>query len=415
VTPRDSELLDLLRDEPGLLAIVDAAQETMRPPRRSRRLPAAALVGVAIALGIALVLFVSASGSGAGFDERALAAVGSGRIIHVQLRVPAPGTDIVTISSGTSRPENVTTDYWFDAAEHRLHAIVRRGGAVVGNTTETIEHGSSPTGAVREAAGRTALVDPTVELLVSRYRAALQSGRTPEARSSASAPLAKARWIDLAAGSGAGVSVAIDAGTHRPVAVVARGSHNGSGALERIAVFETLSARAARKEQQNMLLAAQSIGQATDVRRIPASDMRRLVSGSAAWLGPAIASIPLRAITLQRLTSGVATHRAVGATLTYASAPMRRGEVDLDHPYVTIQEAGSRETAYGFLPVASELAPVPARGELRLEREGRADQPGSAIWVAQLVRSGPLYVTIRASSRALALAAARALRTPPRS
>jgi hypothetical protein len=410
MTPRDPELLDLLRHDPDLLAIVDAAQETMRPAPKPRALPRlssrsfVALGGV-LALGVAIVVLTSGR-SGPGFDQRALAAVGSGEMVHVELSSLSRSSEIVTIRSGSTRPETLTEDYWFDFSQRRLRAITRRGNSIVADTTETIKGGSSAAGPVTERPGRTSLVDPTIVALVTDYRAALERkqrfdrGRAPQVYGR------QVRWIDLA--SQRRVSVAVDLRTFRPIAIVARGTQLGAATLLRVTRFETLPPAAAAREQSNLLLAANSVGEATDIAVIDRSQLRSIVSPAAVWLGASIRTLPLRRTVLQRLTTNVSMRHGLGATLLYGS---NKGTgLNRDQPFVVIREASFPAPAYRFLPAGSALAAVPAQGQLRLEREPRADRPGSTMWVAQLRRRGPLYLTIEASSRALILEAARALR-----
>jgi hypothetical protein len=410
MTPRDPELLNLLREDPDLLAIVDAAQETMRPapkPRAPSRLSSRSLValGGVLAVGVAIVVLTSGQ-SGPGFEQRALAAVGSGQIAHVELSSLSRSSEIVTIKSGAARPEALTEDYWFDFSQHRLRAITRRGNSIVADTTETIKGGSSAAGPVEERPDRTSLVDPTILALVTDYRAALEQKQGSDRGRSRQVYGRRVRWIDLA--SERRVSVAVDMTTFRPIAIVARGSQLGAATVLRVTRFETLRPLAAARQQRNLLLAANSVGEAADIRLIKRSQLRSLVSPAAVWLGVAIQSLPLRSMVLQRLTTNVSTRRALGATLSYGST--KGTKLNRDHPFIVLREASFPAPAYRFLPAGSSLAHVPMQGQLRLEREPRADRPGSAMWVAQLRRKGPLYVTIEASSRALIFEAARSFR-----
>ena len=95
---RDPELVRMLADDPELLAIADALVETRREqpasePVHARRRRRLASVGAAAAVAAAVVavLLVSPwSGDGGGLVGRALAAIGTGPVLHVVTEQPSP-------------------------------------------------------------------------------------------------------------------------------------------------------------------------------------------------------------------------------------------------------------------------------------------------------------------------------------
>ena len=93
MTVRDREVLELLREEPELLAIADAVAETERPSSLLgpvRWLAAVALAAVAL---FALVLAAPWDrGGGGGVLDRALAAINKqGPVTHLTTRLDVPG------------------------------------------------------------------------------------------------------------------------------------------------------------------------------------------------------------------------------------------------------------------------------------------------------------------------------------
>jgi len=94
----DREVLELLREDPDLLAIADAVVVTQRaePQRRGGTWR---LLGVAAVVAVAAVIAVVAPwhGHGNGLIDRALAAVGHGRVLHAVIESDAPNEQVVNL------------------------------------------------------------------------------------------------------------------------------------------------------------------------------------------------------------------------------------------------------------------------------------------------------------------------------
>jgi hypothetical protein len=133
---RDREVLDLLRDEPELLAIADAVADTQDTPRRLR--PFRALGAVALAVVAIFVLFLAApwdrggGGSGSVLD-RALAAVnGQGPVVHMTMRMD--------VTRGGRQFPPFVTESFYDKQQGLVRVISRSEGKVVGDyTTVAVE------------------------------------------------------------------------------------------------------------------------------------------------------------------------------------------------------------------------------------------------------------------------------------
>jgi hypothetical protein len=122
---RDREVLDLLRDEPELLAIADAVAETERT-----RIPLRPLrwVGTVALVAAGLFVLVLASpwdrGGGGGVLDRALAAIdGTGPVTHVTTRLLVPGA------------EPVTAESYYEPSKGLLRVVTQDDGRVVSDFT----------------------------------------------------------------------------------------------------------------------------------------------------------------------------------------------------------------------------------------------------------------------------------------
>jgi hypothetical protein len=100
--PLDEELLELLGDEPELLAIADAIVETQTPRRRVRRVGLVATAAVVAAVA-ALAFALWPSGRSADFSvNTAVAAIGGqARVVSMQIDATVPGA--VSLSYDRSR------------------------------------------------------------------------------------------------------------------------------------------------------------------------------------------------------------------------------------------------------------------------------------------------------------------------
>jgi hypothetical protein len=141
MTLRDVEVIELLADEPELLAIADAVAATEPPafaPRRRRLAMRGAIVAAAAIAAVVVMLAAPQDHSGsvvgraqAGILSRALAAIGSGQIMHVVSEGPA-GTAFVDLKTGKRTPAVLREELW--ATRHgAFHLVDRVNGRVVGD------------------------------------------------------------------------------------------------------------------------------------------------------------------------------------------------------------------------------------------------------------------------------------------
>lgn len=174
MTLRDVEVIEVLADEPELLAIADAVAATQRkaaaPKRRRFVVRGAILSAAAVATAVA-VLAAPQDHSGnvvgraqASILDRALAAIGSGQIMHVVSEGPA-GTHYVDLKTGKRTPAVLREELWTNRHGRAVHLVVRVNGRVVGD----LKPGDHDFG-VYDGPGTPAFV-----ALWTGYRAALQN------------------------------------------------------------------------------------------------------------------------------------------------------------------------------------------------------------------------------------------------
>ncbi len=128
---RDREVLDLLRDEPELLAIADAVSDTENAPRQLQ--PFRAVGAVALVAGAIFVLILAApwdrGGGGRGSVlDRALAAIdSSGPVAHMTMQ-----TDMTR--GGRTFP-SIVTESFYDKRAELVRVVSRSDGKVLGDYT----------------------------------------------------------------------------------------------------------------------------------------------------------------------------------------------------------------------------------------------------------------------------------------
>lgn len=143
----DRELIDMLASEPELLAIADALVATTRPATaRSARWTRTRLASVAAALALvaagAALLSLSRWEGAPDLAERALAAVGTGPVLHVQLeQSTTPSQSLVDLRDGSVIPRQLRTEIWFDGGRGLKKTVVALDGHRLDEFLETNEGG----------------------------------------------------------------------------------------------------------------------------------------------------------------------------------------------------------------------------------------------------------------------------------
>jgi hypothetical protein len=389
MTVRDPEVLELLRDEPELLALADAVNETQRPPRRrllARRAPRFALVGTAAVAAAALVfLLLPDRVSHPGVVDRALAAIGDGRVLHLRYRMPT-GVVLVDLKTGRRTVQMFETEIWYDRDTRRLHFLERAQGRVADIVL--------PDDLKKGDMYRPKTLDPAFAALTTGYRTALANGDAKLERSGTvdGHSVYWLRFRTTQAGT-AGTEVAIDRRTYKPVLIREDLGH-GRHMDQHVLVAETTAYRASDfKRLGPNVFALELAGGGSSTMNIPPS--RPVVRSPWLTAGPRVAGLRLTAVNPS--TEKTRGHTFRGVQLIYG--PVNRGPYQL-----TIEEMGRPADLYTWRDIPRGAVAVQAGGEAS---SGRGQQEE---WTGYVVKHG-VYVTIQTlrGERAV-LAVARALR-----
>jgi hypothetical protein len=382
----DLEVVELLADEPELLAIADAVVATQPRPRRRRLWPRLIALAAALVVATGVVALFPQSRSDDGLLPEALAAIGTGPVVHARIAARLPGTNVVELSTGRAHPQTVTIEYWFDEPRRRLRTVVRRGGVVVDDVLQTRSVGIAPE------------LHPALAGFVTRYRAALERGEADVVNEEELGGRSVV-WLRLSSRD----LVAVDAESYAPVLIKPLG-----GRLAwRVRAIETV----ARVEADFMRAVAKARPYRGDVRKSQPVSSRQAAdrtSWPALWLGESWRTLRLVSLELQTLTRGYPP--ASGRQPTRGRGLRLRYAVDREPTYVDISQAPFPEPAYAFTGGWETFAgnPIPRQGQMELVEVPNALNRRMTV-IGQLRRDG-VFVTIWASSRRLCLEAARALR-----
>jgi hypothetical protein len=403
----DFEVVELLADEPELLAIADAVAATQpRQSGRRRRPRLTALVAAAVAVAAALAL-VPNRGDNRPLLADALAAIGSGPVVHARIETRLPETRVVELATGRAVQQTISIEYWFDEPRARLATVVRRGGLPFERFLATLSGTVSGGGPVRTTGRSTPALDPALAGFVTRYREALESGAARVVGRGKLGGRAVV-WLQLGAGA-TRERVAVDAETFTPISVVPLDEQGRPTAISwRVRVIETVARVEANFSVPQPRAPRPYRGDVARSQPLSSAQVSQAVGWPALWLGQSWNGLRLSSLELQRLTRGYPP--GSGETNTSGRGLRLRYEVDGGARSVEITQAPFPEPAYAFAGGEATFNgnPIPREGFVEIVELGGAAQGGSTRVVGQLRQEG-VYLTIWASSRELCLAAARAL------
>jgi hypothetical protein len=233
VTVRDPEVVQVLRDEPELLALADAVQATQRSPRRRRlggNAPRVAAVAVVVVGVVLAVLFVPDRVARPGVIGRALAAIGNGRVLHLRTETPS-GLVYVDLKTGHRTIVMMRNEFWYDRDTKRFHYLMESQGKV-GDIVW-------PDDAKAGMTLRDGPIDPAFAALWTGYREALANGDAKLERKDLLDGRAVywLRFSSRVAGT-PGTEVAIARDTYKPV-LFREHLPNGQQVDEHVLVAET--------------------------------------------------------------------------------------------------------------------------------------------------------------------------------
>lgn len=379
---RDPELLELLGDDPELLALADAVRATQRPARTGLSRPGrlAALAGAVAAVAALVLLSPWDRNSSPSIVDRALAAVGEGPVLHAVVRFPWGSR--VELATGEVTAVDTEVEMWLDETKDVLHVLGRRDGQVIDEAAfKASEARADPF---------TQQLDPFQ--LAGLYRKLLGSGKVGVLREGVLHGR-EVVWLDLGPGLGPGsrVRAAIEQGTFRLVQLEATVNRRRMVIVD-IVRFESLPKgehRFPRTEPYESLTAGS--GTFEDTRESTLARARTALSRPALWLG--------RELDGKRLSS------------------IRVGDQT-----VTLIYGPGRFTSNGFLALTQTPTTAPRQPDETLPPPGFLDLRESAVftsqgprrkrWTGRMQTQG-MYVTIESWNRSTLLASARSLTPIP--
>lgn len=436
---RDPELLELLSDEPELLAILDAYAVTQaeewqaaaarrrrrfKPNRPVARRGLAAAAGVAIVTAVALL--PARLGSDVSIVEHALAGVSTGPVLHAALEVPAdditqaPGPVSFTVidpESGRERQASVTVELWYDANRGLLRLLQRNEGAVTWELLETRAGIQDSRGGIFPGAGSPSL-DPALPAFFEGYKQALRNeSATIAGRGTVDGR--DVQWLRFPP-SGAGrppQEVAVDSETYRPLLLRAV----CPGCSPQPPVYRILTLESVDEGAANFSPPAPRGGQRVaaysgERQTIAITEARSALGARALWAGPVVGEMKLNLVQVVRPSSHSGTpptdanviDRGVGLQLVYSMS----GSLETADEVLTVSESADYEFVFSGFNFNNAEAGQP------LTRSGGAVPPDGAValsstqpshWTAQLRRDG-LFVEVNGPTREVVLEAVDALK-----
>jgi hypothetical protein len=402
MTLRDRETLELLRDDPELLALADAVADTQRPRRRvPRRALAVAAVLVAAAI-LALAAPWEDEGGNGLVLERALAAVqGDGPVVHSV--VTMRDARRVELATGRVSYRETRIEAWYDRERRRARLVARQDGRLLGDEVVTV---GTP--------------DPTLETfapaptdLSEFYRGALRDGRARILREGdwEGRPV---YWLELdpPKGGSRGAHVAVDRETYLPQVMTILDERGRPTDFQfRFLTLETIPRRERDfegAENPGGLLTPGSFSAEGSSGPISLESARSTLGSTAVWAGQSIAGSRFREVAVTDLESepgSADAKQGKGLKLAYGTSleepPVRGITIDQIRDDSPLRES-----------VVDGEPPREGVVELREHTIGWSAARETKRITAVLRRDG-LWIAIDAPNEETALTVARALRPIP--
>ena len=353
---RDRELMQMLADEPELLAVADALVETQQErletgPRLRRwpsRLPSVVAAAAVAAAAVAVLLVAPWGGGDGGLVQRALAAVGTGPVLHVVIDQPVPQSmyDAVSLPSGTPIQASERREIWFDQSRGLEKTIATLNGVPLFQSLETPQGGYSqdgnpynlctwnsthqafnciktnqnPTGA--NMPGPPPTLEVALAGFVDQYQSALASGAATKT-GTGQVDGHQVIWLRINADSKDYIpaeEVAIDASTYAPVLVRTLNSNPVQFTVSEIdtQAYDASLFTPPAREYPAMSVTTGSASV------IDATQAAGLLGGQALWLGQTWNGYQLAQVEQQQVTANYAAQsgkqptQSVAVTFTYA-------------------------------------------------------------------------------------------------
>jgi hypothetical protein len=417
VSTIDSEVLEVLRDRPDLLRLAAAVSQTQPPLlRRHARAIRIGLVAAVSAGVLAVALVATWPSGGPNVVDRALAAIGSGPIVHAVVERSSPDNVVVNLTTGATRERKHQTEYWYDRERSLLHTRLLTDGEMLTEIVETPTGSDSDLG--HYPGGIAGQLDPALAGFVTQYREALASGVAKViAKDTIEGRDVTVLRIEL--GHGAVEDVAVDRDSYRPLLITY--SQRGQTLTRwRVATIESLPRNPSYFAKPARSAPRPTGGTSPEGKAISTTQAARALERATFWLGTRFRALPLAQID----EVAVDTDYTDGTEHSGIKLELRYGETGANGrlleagPWVVVGEAASVAASYqvGFNDGGDPPAP---EGSIVLENQAGflvgangVPAPGRPQWIGKLIRDG-VYIQIQASSRQLVLDAARALERMP--
>jgi hypothetical protein len=444
----DREVLQLLGEEPELLAIADAIAVTQARARRRRPLARVLLVAAALAALIAMALATPWERSRTSIVDKALGALGDREVIHVVLLRESADPLLVDLQTGRETPTRYRTEIWFDERRGLERSVTKTNGRtsdvqlstragvwtpegrvltcawIAGHPLEARKRRVSCDtggggGAARRVREPRPVLDPALAGFVTGYRDALAS-RAARRIGMGVVDGRAVEWLEFALPSTAGVGarserVAVERQSGRPLLV--RALVDGKVvAASRVRTAETVTPAQADFTKPKPIAsgALPEVGSIVRSKVVPIGAVSSTLGGRVVWMGRRFAGLPLSEARLDRIKTfyGFGTSRR---SSTGAGVQLLYGERSpaASARFVSLRESFGPQLAYGFgrpsmLPPAGRLLVRQVDVEAATGPGGRAAPTGTVLWLGLLVKDR-LFVALEASSKGLLLSAARSL------
>jgi hypothetical protein len=399
MTVRDLEVLDLLRDEPELLAVADAVATTQkREARLSRQLLAVPAIAAVL---IAVALFAPWQRSTPSLFDRALAAVGNEPVLHVVTQRTEPvDWELVNLATGErSAPVlSIRTEIWYDGERRLEHSVTRMNGKVSDDLLQTPQGVTSREGTVYTCAWIQAhpveatrervscrldgangtvphnvpepppIIDPGLSGFLNGYQDALADG-TAQRVGEGSIDGRPVIWLEmhLALPRPPGADrtpdpieqrVAIDSESYRPLLVRPL---NG-GVSYKVVEIGSVSRASADFSEPTPVPPEQKVssGSVVSSTEIGLDAARSVLGRPGLWAGRSVAGLQLTTVTHDRIriayarNTGLEPRDTNGLTLQYGSGPNS----------LKLEETTEPSFAFGWS--RGPFYPVPPEGSVRI-------------------------------------------------
>lgn len=394
----EADLVELLRDEPELLAVADSIAQTQGARGGLLRFRRSALAGAALAAAVVSLLVASPwqRGHAPSLVDRALAAVGRGPVLHSVIELDI-GLTSIDLASGHETPVPATMETWFDTRRQIEHSVTRIDGRIQDEAVRTPTGVVGSWGAAR--GGPAPVLDPALAKSVDGYRAALASG---EAKLLGDGMIDghSVSWLELTPGDGSSERVAIDKDSSEPVRVEMSWK-SGATWTYNVRSIEGLPEGSGNFQPPTPPTGPRPQSFMREPTQISPADATAVIPGALAT-GSAFQGLPLTKVIRAKLSTLFEPRAdkepviSSGLEFDYGSNSLVDGR-----PYLWISEATQPNSQYGWRPGL-----VPPSGDLLVVRSGaQPSQGGTGL----MVKNG-IYLSISASTRGLMLGAARALR-----